>query len=187
MSNLVGYARVSTRSQNLESQCDQLKSAGCGRVFSDEYSGKTSRNRTKLNAMLDYLRKNDVVVVTQLDRLSRSMMDLLTLVEDIHERGAELRSLKENLDTTTSSGRLIFRVMGVLAEYEREIIRERTLEGLAAARRRGRVGGRPPVLDSHQRDKVLEMRRDGSSLRDIARTFKVSVGTVTRVLRQSAI
>lgn len=109
-------------------------------------------------------------------------MDLLNLVQAIGKKDAQLHSLKEKLDTSTSSGKLILNVIGVLAEYERESIRERTLDGLEAARKRGRVGGRPPVLGRQQRDMVLKMRREGSSLREIARMFNVSVGTVTRVL-----
>ena len=183
-SNLIGYARVSMRSQNLETQRGLLHRAGCIRVFEDSGSGKTSRARTQLGQMLDYLRPGDVVVVTKLDRLSRSMMDLLSLSQTIHDKGAELRSLSEDLDTTTSAGRLIFHVMGVLAEYERERIRERTLEGLEEARKQGRVGGRPPVLNERQLRMVMRMRAEGESLREIARTFNVSVGTVHRAVRR---
>lgn len=115
--DLIGYVRVSMRSQNLETQRSLLRQAGCVRIFEDSGSGKTTRERTQLGQMLDYLRSGDVVVVTKLNRLSRSMIDLLSLSQTISGKGTELRSLSEDLDTTTSAGRLIFHVMGVLAEW----------------------------------------------------------------------
>lgn len=113
------------------------------------------------------------------------MMDLLTSVEVIHKKEADLHAMREKLDTSTSAGKLIFYVVGTLTEYEREVIRERTLEGLEAARRQGRIGGRPRILNQRQRDLVLRMRSEGERLREIARTFNVSVGTVHRVVREN--
>ena len=182
MTQKVGYARVSTRDQNLDSQIDQLRVAGCTKLFIDQGSGKDARDRTDLGRMLDYVREGDVVVVTQLDRLSRSLMDLLNLVDRIGKQGVQLRSLKENFDTATSDGKLFFRFTAVLAEYERERIRERTLEGLKAARARGRVGGRPRRLNEKQESVVCRMHKDGDSMREIARMFNVSVGTISRAL-----
>ena len=181
----IGYARVSTKEQNLAGQVNRLVDAGCVRVFQDRFSGKTTRDRTQLGAMLDYLRPGDVVVITKLDRLSRVLIDLLKIVETIHQREAQLRSLDEGFDTTTVAGKMTFHTLGMLAEFERERIRERTLEGLQAARARGRKGGRPRKLNSRQRHLVHRMRRDGDSLREIARTLSVSVGTVSRALQQS--
>ena len=122
--------------------------------------------------------------MSHLDRLSRSLTDLISLVERLGKRGVQLRSLKENIDTTTSNGKLLFHLTGVLAEYEREKIRERTLEGLEAARTEGRVGGRPRVLKEKQERLVLRMRKDGESLREIASTLNVSIGTIRRTLER---
>lgn len=186
-SSYIGYARISTKDQNLDSQIDQLHAVGCERVFKDERSGKTARNQTELAAMLNYLRPGDVVLVTKLDRLSRSLMDLLNITEQIRKKGAGLRSLSEDFDTTTGYGKMTFHVMGVLAEFERDRIRERTNEGLAAARSRGRIGGRPPKFSERQHNLVARMRKSGDSLREIARTFNVSPGTVKRSLQKSGL
>ena len=182
MSETLGYARVSTRDQSLDAQIDQLKAAGCTPIFVDRGSGKDTRKRTDLGRMLDYVRAGDVVVVTQLDRLSRSLMDLLSIADELAQKGVELRSLKEPFDTTTDSGELMFRVMGVLAEFERVRIRERTLAGLKAARARGRSGGRPRRLDEKQEAMIWRLRQQGESMREIGRMFNVSAGTVSRAL-----
>ena len=182
MSETVGYARVSTRDQNIGTQIDQLKAAGCTQFFVDQGSGKEARERTDLGRMLDYVRAGDVVVVTQLDRLSRSLMDLLNLADQLGEKGVELRSLKEPFDTTSDDGRLIFQVMGVLAEFERARIRARTMDGLKAARARGRVGGRPRRLNEKQEAMIWQQRQKGESIREIGRMFNVSAGTISRAL-----
>ena len=182
MGQVVGYARVSMRDQNLNAQLDQLRAAECTKIFADKRTGKNVRDRTDLGRMLDYVREGDVIVVTQLDRLSRSLMDLLNLVEQIGKLGVQIRSIKENFDTATGDGKLIFHLIGVLAEYERDRIRERTLDGLMSARARGRVGGRPRCLNEKQEALVLRMRNDGDSMREIARTFNVSAGTISRTL-----
>ena len=187
MTEVIGYSRVSTRDQNPQSQVDQLEKAGCTKILIDHGSGKHVRGRTALGKLLEYVREGDVVVVTQLDRLSRSLIDLLTLVDRLRKLGVQLRSLKESFDTTTKTGKLIFHIMGVLAEYERERIRERTMEGLKSARARGRVGGRPRSLTEKQEELMWRMRRQGDSMREIARTFNVSVGTISRALRRHAI
>lgn len=182
MTAMVGYARVSTRDQNLSAQIDQLKAAGCKELFVDQGSGKDTRERTDLGRLLDFVRAGDVVVVTQLDRLSRSLIDLLNLVEQLGKKGVELRSLKENFDTSTIGGKLFFQFTAMLAEYERGRIRERTLEGLKAARARGRVGGRPRRLSEKQEGMIWRLRQEGESMREIARMFNVSVGTISRAL-----
>ncbi len=177
---IFGYARVSTDDQNLDAQLDALKAAGAARIFQDKKSGK-SRERPELEKLLDQLRDGDVVVVTKYDRLARSLRDLMDLVETIRERRAGFRSLAEDIDTTTPSGRLIFHVFGSIAEFERERIVERTKEGLAAARCRGRVGGRPRALSPETRKEVIHMRdNEKRSVSEIARLFKISRATVYR-------
>ena len=178
---IIGYARVSTDDQNLDSQLDALKAAGALRIFSDKISGSL-RKRPELDRLLDQLRDGDVIVVTKYDRLARSLRDLLDIVEVIKERGAGFRSLAEDIDTTTPAGRLVFHVFASIAQFERERISERTKEGLEAARKRGRVGGRPPALSAAQREEVRRMRDvDGRALTAIAALFKVSAKTVRRV------
>lgn len=177
---IFGYARVSTEDQNLDAQTDALTAAGAERIFSDKISGSL-RKRPQLDQLLDHLRPDDVIVVTKYDRLARSLVDLLAIVEDIKAKGAGFRSLAEDIDTTTPAGRLIFHVFASIAQFERERISERTREGLAAAKRRGRVGGRPPALSDAQRIEVRRMRdEDGRGLTEIAQLFKVSVKTVRR-------
>ena len=182
MPEMVGYARVSTREQDLSAQIDQLKAAGCTQLFVDQGSGQDARERTNLGRLLDYVRAGDVVVVTQLDRLSRSLMDLLNLADQLGKKGVELRALKEPFDTTTDDGRLMFHVMGVLAEFERTRIRARTLEGLKEARARGRVGGRPRILNAKQEALIWQLRQKGESIREIGRILNVSAGTISRAL-----
>ena len=177
---IIGYARVSTTDQNLDAQLDALSEAGAGRVFSEMISGATVK-RPELQRMLDQLRDGDVVVVTKYDRLARSLRDLLDIVEAIKERGAGFRSLAEDIDTTTPAGELIFHVFASIAHFERRRIAERTREGLDAARKRGRIGGRPPALSPDQKAEVIRMRdEEHRPLREIASLFKVSVQTVRR-------
>ncbi len=182
MNQVLGYARVSTHDQNTQSQLDQLREAGCEKLFVDHASGKDTRNRTDLGRLLEHMRKGDVVVVTRLDRLSRSLTDLLNLVDRLGKEGVEFRSLKENFDTSTIGGKLFFQFTGMMAEYERARIRERTLEGLEAARARGRVGGRPRRLTEEQERMISRLRQEGESTREIARIYNVSVGTISRAL-----
>lgn len=143
---LVGYARVSTLEQNLALQVDALKKTGCQKIFDDKSSG-VKTERPGLQAALEYVRKDDTLVVWRLDRLGRSLKHLIETVAQLEERGVGFWSLQESIDTTTSGGRLIFQIFGALAEFEHNLIRERTHAGLRAARARGRKGGRPRVLD----------------------------------------
>jgi DNA invertase Pin-like site-specific DNA recombinase len=178
---IIGYARVSTEDQKLDGQLDALKAAGAERIFADKITG-TARSRPELDRLLDQLRQGDVITVTKYDRLARSLRDLLDIVDTIQAHGAGFRSLAEDIDTTTPAGRLVFHVFASIAQFERERISERTREGLDAARKRGRVGGRPPALSPVQRDEVKRMRDDeGRNLSEIARIFEVSVKTVRRV------
>lgn len=176
---IIGYARVSTEGQHLDAQQDALRGAGCERVWAEIVSG-AQRQRPALERLLDQLRPGDVVVVTKYDRLARSLLDLLAIVESIRARGGGFRSLAEDIDTTTPAGRLVFHVFASIAQFERERLAERTREGLAAARRRGRVGGRPPALSAMQRAEARRLCQDGRSLADIARLFNVSPRTVRR-------
>ena len=178
---ILGYARVSTEGQSLEAQLDALEAAGVERVYSEKISGST-RARPELDKLIDQLRPGDVVTVTKYDRLSRSLQDLLAIVEAIRSKGAGFRSLAEDIDTTTPAGRLVFHVFASIAQFERERISERTREGLAAARKVGRIGGRPPALTRQQRDEVRRLRDDeGRRIAEIARLFDVSPNTVRRV------
>ena len=179
---IFGYARVSTDDQLLDAQTDALTAAGAERIFADKISG-SMRKRPELDRLLDHLRPGDVIVVTKYDRLARSLRDLLDIVETIKERGGGFRSLAEDIDTTTPAGRLTFHVFASIAQFERERIAERTREGLDAARKRGRVGGRPPALSQAQRAEVRWMRDDeGRRLTEIAQLFRVrpngSIGAI---------
>ena len=177
---IIGYARVSTDDQSLDSQTDALSAAGAEKVFADKISG-SRRARPDLDRMLEQLRDGDVVTVTKYDRLARSLKDLLEIVEAIRERGAGFRSLAEDIDTTTPAGRLVFHVFASIAQFERERISERTREGLASARKRGRIGGRPPALSAIQKKEVRRMRdEERRAIAEIARLFKVSERTVRR-------
>ena len=174
----IGYARVSTGGQKLERQLDALTRAGCRRVFAEKKSGKNA-DRPELVAALEFMRPGDTLVVPSLDRLSRSLQDLITTVADLRRRGVGFTSLHENLDTTTPGGRLVFHVFAALAEFIRELIVAGTREGLAAARERGRVGGRPSVVTPD----LIRAARDllsnpEHSITSIAKLLGVSPGTL---------
>lgn len=153
---LIGYARVSTNEQNLHLQQDALENAGCLKIYTDTISG-TKAERKGLTEALDYVRGGDTLVVWRLDRLGRSLKDLIERITELHNRNIGFKSLTENIDTTTSGGKLIFHIFGALAEFERDIITERTNAGLTAARARGRQGGRP--RSSLSDDRKLQMAR----------------------------
>ena len=180
--HLIGYARVSTNDQNLELQLDALKEAGCRRVFEETASG-ASKARPHLRDALDFLRKGDTLVVWKLDRLARSVQQLIEIIEQLHKRGCGFRSLTEAIDTTTAGGRLIFHIFGALAEFERSIIRERTLAGLEAARTRGRKGGRPRLMNDDSLIVAQALLRDGVlTVKDIAKQIGVSEPTLYKYL-----
>jgi DNA invertase Pin-like site-specific DNA recombinase len=177
---LIGYARVSTHEQTLNLQQDALNKAGCTKIFTDTASG-AKNERKGLEEALNYVRKGDTVVVWRLDRLGRSLPHLITTMTDLEERGIGFRSLTENIDTTTSGGKLIFHIFGALAEFERNLIRERTQAGLTAARARGMRGGRPKALTPRQILIAQSLYDDPkNSVAEICRTFKISRSTLFR-------
>ena len=179
---LVGYARVSTQEQDLALQLDALRAAGCKKVFEEKASG-AQRERPALQAALDYMRQGDTLVVWKLDRLARSLKQLIETVEDLGARGIGLRSLTEAIDTTTSGGKLVFHLFAALAEFERGVIRERTLAGLQAARARGRTGGRPPALKAKDLAAAKAMLRDPEiTVAEVARRLGVAPSTLYRHL-----
>lgn len=177
---LVGYARVSTEDQDTTLQTDALERAGCSRVFKEKRSG-VDRDRPQLKAAIDYLREGDTLVVWKLDRLARSMSQLITTVAILEERRIGLKSLTEQIDTSTPGGKLIFHIFSALAEFEKDIIRERTRAGLQAARERGRVGGRPRGLDAQGIITVRALLKEtNASVREIAKKCGISEATLYR-------
>jgi DNA invertase Pin-like site-specific DNA recombinase len=183
---LIGYARVSTFDQTLALQRDGLQEAGCERIFTDTASGSRT-DRPGLAEALDHLRPGDTLVVWRLDRLGRSLRHLIDTVSLLQERGIGFKSLQEQIDTTTSGGKLVFHVFGALAEFERDLIRERTQAGLTAARARGRLGGRPKALDSKKVQIAQALYRDKTnSIEDICRTLRISWATLYRYVKSGA-
>jgi DNA invertase Pin-like site-specific DNA recombinase len=179
---LVGYARVSTQEQDLALQLDALRGANCKKVFEEKASG-AQRDRPALKAAFDYMREGDTLVVWKLDRLARSLKQLIETVEAFAGRGIGLRSLTEAIDTTTAGGKLVFHIFAALAEFERGVIRERTLAGLQAARARGRVGGRPPALKAKDLAAAKAMLRDPEiTVAEVARRLGVAASTLYRHL-----
>jgi DNA invertase Pin-like site-specific DNA recombinase len=153
---LIGYARVSTQEQNLDRQLDQLNGAGVERIFQEKITG-TKKDRPEFDKLLEQIRPNDTIIISDLTRLSRSTKDLFQIVEQIQSKGANIKSLKETwLDTTTPTGQLMFTIMAGLSQFERDLISQRTNEGLASARARGRVGGRP-AKNAKDIDKALKL------------------------------
>lgn len=174
----LGYARVSTDDQNTELQADALKRAGCHRVYEDKASGKSTA-RPQLEECLADLREGDTLVVWRLDRLGRSLPDLVGIVAKLEVKGIGFESLTEKIETTNASGKLIFHLSAVLAEFERNLIRERTKAGFAAARARGRVGGRKPKLDAKQIRQIKTLLGDPkTSVADLSRDYGVSRTTI---------
>lgn len=183
---LIGYARVSTKGQNLDRQITALEAAGCQRIFADKKSGKNAE-RDELQKALDYLRPNDTLVVPSLDRLGRSIQDLITIVADLRRAGIGFRSLHESLDTTTPGGRLVFHVFAALAEFIRELIVQGTHEGLAAARARGQRLGRPPAMTAEQIRHARAMLTDpDASIASVAKLLGVSRTTIYKYVPELA-
>src|SRR4051812_18940292 len=180
---LVGYARVSTTDQTLALQQDALQKAGCSKIFTDTASGAQTE-RKGLTEALEYVRIGDSLVVWKLDRLGRSLKDLITRITELQTRNIGFKSLTEQIDTTTSGGKLIFHIFGALAEFERDIIRERTNAGLEAARSRGKLGGRPPALSPEKIKLARKLYADTSmSVAEICKMLGISRHTLRRYMK----
>jgi DNA invertase Pin-like site-specific DNA recombinase len=176
-----GYARVSTTGQSLDAQLAELKAAGCTKIFQEKITGK-HRNRPQLDHVLKALRKGDVLIISRLDRLARSSRDLLNVIKQITDVGATFKSLKDSwADTTSAHGRLILTVLAGLAEFERELIVERTGEGRTRAMQQGVQFGRKPKLTSHQRLEAIRRRKEGETIVSIARSFNVHHSMISRL------
>lgn len=177
---LVGYARVSTQDQDTSLQRVALEGAGCDRVFQETASG-AQRDRPELLSALEYMRDGDTLVVWKLDRLARSLKQLIETAETLEQRGVGFRSLTENIDTTSPGGKLIFHIFAALAEFERGLIRERTMAGLASAKARGRVGGRPKALSDKDKVAARALLADGGiTVAEVAQRVGVSPATLYR-------
>lgn len=184
---LIGYARVSTENQNLELQIDALKKAGCEKIYLEKVSG-VKVDRAEYNEMKKYLRpQHDTVVVYKLDRLGRSLKHLIDEVQWFNTNEIGFKSLQENVDTSTSGGKLFFHIFAAIAEFERDLIRERTIAGLSAARARGRVGGRKPKVAANQITLIKQLHSDkNNKIEDICNTFKISKSVLYRTLKKAA-
>ncbi|MCS3901741.1 recombinase family protein [Methanococcus voltae] len=180
----IGYARVSTKEQNIEKYIEELKKVGCEKIYFEKISGGKSE-RPEFNKMMETIRENDIVVVSDLTRLSRSMKDLITTMELFKSKGVQLKSLKEAwIDTTTAQGELMFNIFSALAEFERKLIKERTKNGLDVARSRGRVGGRPKV-DLGKVEMAIKLYNSGEcTLKEIKEITGVSKTTLYRYLEK---
>lgn len=175
----IGYARVSTQDQNLDRQIDNLKAQGCEKIYTEKMTGTKSR-RPELDRMMDALRKGDTLVTDSFSRLSRSTKDLLELTDRLQTMGVQLISLKEQLDTTTATGKMMMTMLSALSQFERDIIAERTVEGLKAAKARGREGGRPKVDEKRVRQALALYDSNAGSIAEIAKTTGISTATINR-------
>jgi DNA invertase Pin-like site-specific DNA recombinase len=179
----IGYARVSATDQDYDGQIERLKTAGCDRVFSEKVSGKSRDGRHALQKALQTLKPGDTLIVVRLDRLARSIRDLLGLLDTIKAAGAHIKALDDTwLDTTTPHGELILTIMGGMAEFERKLIRARCDEGIKRAKARGTVFGRKPVLDAGERRKIADRYAAGETMAELARDYDCGVATIHRVL-----
>jgi DNA invertase Pin-like site-specific DNA recombinase len=184
---LLGYARVSkAEDQDTAPQIEALHAAGCQRVYEERVSGGRW-DRPELHRLLDRLGPGDVLTVWKLDRLSRSLKDLLLILDKVEKAGAGFRSLTEHIDSTTASGRMMMQMLGALAEFERAMVRERTQAGLRSARAQGRRGGRQPKLSPEQQTEVLTMLTAGRSAADVARLFRVHRATISRIANNARV
>lgn len=181
----LGYARVSTQEQDNNVQITALKTAGCVRIFEEKVSAGRW-DRPELHHLLDQLRQGDILVVWKLDRLSRSLKDLLIILEKIQSVGADFQSLTEAIDTMTPAGRMMMQIIGSFAEFERAMLRERTMNGLIAARKEGRIGGRRSKLTKRQKQEVIRLVNSGEkTAADAARLFNVHPSTIARLLSKN--
>jgi DNA invertase Pin-like site-specific DNA recombinase len=184
---IIGYARVSTQDQNPELQVDALERAGCEQIFQEKITSKL-KERPELSQCLRMLRKGDVLIVWKLDRLARSLKDLVEIIQDLNDREVGFKSLTESIDTTSSGGRLVFHIFGALAEFEHDLIRERTKAGLQAARARGRKGGRKPAMSDSDIRKAAAMLSDSQITKtEVAAHFGVTRTTLNASLKRTGL
>jgi DNA invertase Pin-like site-specific DNA recombinase len=183
----IGYARVSTKDQNLSLQTDAFEKEGCKVIYQEKVSGAKT-DRQELRKMIDQLREGDIVIIWKLDRLGRSLRDLINIITEIQDKGAGLKSLNDPIDTTSPHGKLTFHLFAALAEFEKDIIRERTKAGLEAARARGRLGGRPRGLTKEARDKAMiaeTLYKQGNmSVSEICKHLGIARSTLYKYLKQ---
>jgi len=183
----IGYSRISTDDQNLHLQNDALTKAGCGKIFEDVISGAKAK-RPGLDELLKFARKDDVVVVWRLDRLGRSMKDLINLVSTLEDKGIQMISLNESIDTSTGTGKLFFHIFGAIAEFERNLIVERTQAGLAAARARGRKGGRPKSLSKAKRELAVKLYHEKEkTVNEVCDVMGISKPTLYKYIEESTL
>jgi DNA invertase Pin-like site-specific DNA recombinase len=178
--NIIGYARVSTTDQDCSIQEASLRSAGCNIVRAEKVSGASRNGRTELETVLQFLRTGDALVVTRIDRLARSLYDLEGIVRELQEKGVHLRALEQPVDTATPAGRAFLQMLGVFAEFETSLRRERQMEGIAKAKARGVYKGRKPTID---RDEILELQKEGVGPSEIAKRLGIGRTSVYRTLR----
>ena len=185
MGQTVGYARVSTTGQSLEVQREKLTAAGCNKVFEEKRSAGYGSPRPELKACLDYVRDGDTLVITRLDRMARSVIDLARIAERLRSHSIDLRVLDQGIDTSTSEGRLMFHMLGAFAEFENDIRRERQKDGIEKARKKGVRFGRRAALSEEQREKLRQLRQyENYSIRQLQERFHVGRSTVYRALRE---
>jgi DNA invertase Pin-like site-specific DNA recombinase len=183
----IGYARVSSTDQGFDGQIERLRAAGCTKIFAEKLSGKSTNGRHELTKAFKALRPNDVLVITKLDRLARSIRDLLSIIDQLKAGGVMLKALDDTwLDTTSPHGELIFTIMGAMAEFERKLIRQRCEEGIKRAKAQGKQFGRRPALDAGQRRRIAERHARGEAMAALADDYEVGVATIWRVLRPEA-
>lgn len=182
---IIGYARVSTQEQNLDRQLDALRERGAERIFQEKMTGTTT-HRPELDKMMLTLRAGDTLIIDSFSRLSRSTKDLLNMVDRLNEMGVELISIKENLDTTTATGKMMLTMLSALSQFERDLIAERTVDGLKAARARGRMGGRPKVGNEATKKKAIALYNANTMTNgEIAKICAVSTATLSRWIKES--
>lgn len=181
---IIGYARASSAGQSLDVQLDKLAKAGCGKVYQEKRSGRQAENRPELQAALEYVRDGDVLVVSRLDRVARSVLDLAKIADRLKRKNVSLRVLDQGLDTTTSEGKLMFNLLGAFAEFEADIRAERQRDGIALAQQKGTKFGRKKALTDIQEECIRRMRaEDGFSIEQLAERFSISRSSVYRALQ----
>ena len=179
----VGYARVSTSSQSLENQIEQLKAAGCEKIFSEKRSGKNASEREQFKIMKNFIREGDVLFVTKLDRLARSVIDLHEFAKYLENKDVNLKVINQNIDTTSPAGRLLFTMLGAIAEFERDLINERVREGIAAAKAKGVKFGRKAILSYKEKKVIYKQHEKGKSVIWLSNFFHVARNTIYRAIK----